>query len=97
MNATDLACSVFLALPILILIFFVAPSASSTSNSARSLKISVIALESPFSSREPTYIDFSLLPFATNNEESLGEVSPSTVIASKLTLRALEWILLRDF
>ena len=28
-NATDLACSVFLALPILILIF-VAPSASST-------------------------------------------------------------------
>ena len=75
----------------------VAPSASSTSSSARSLKISVIAIESLFSSREPTFIDFSLLPFATNKEESFGEVSPSTVIASKLTLRAFEWILFRDF
>ena len=57
-------------------------------SSESSLNISIIILETFFSAADPFLIFFVELPLVAKREESLGEVSPSTVIVSKLSLRA---------
>ena len=95
-KATDLACWRLLALLTEILIFFVAPSASSIKSSASSLKIPLTHCAIFFSALELVSTNLASFPFATSAEESFGEVSPSTVIALKLQSNASACILFSD-